>query len=86
MKLRIIDCKKFTDKNSAHEEIMQAMEFPGYYGKNLDALWDMLTEITDDTLILLVNSSYAAEDTENIIHLFREAEEENPRLRIAFTM
>ncbi len=82
MKNYFIDFKKFTDLPSAHEEIASAMNFPSYYGKNLDALWDMLTQITDDTLIILCHTGYADISTLPITGLFLEAADENGKIKL----
>lgn len=80
MKLAIIDCMNFSDIISAHEEIASSMHFPSFYGKNLDALWDMLTEITNETLIILCHTGEADISTLPIIGLFLEAADENERI------
>lgn len=82
MKTYIIDCRKFTDKPSAHEEIATSMKLPPYYGRNLDALWDILTEITADTLIILAHTGYADMLTLPIIALFHEAGDESDALTV----
>lgn len=40
----ILDFKKFESREDFHREMKDTFEFPEYYGKNLDALWDLLTE------------------------------------------
>ncbi len=82
MKLIVIDCLNFTDKLSAHSEIASSMHLPEYYGRNLDALWDMLTQITGETTIILSHSDKADAATMPIIELFREAAEENKRIEL----
>ena len=36
----------------AHADLAQALNFPDYYGHNLDALHDCLTELTDTQLVI----------------------------------
>ena len=43
MKRIILDGSLMTDREAAHGHIAAAMGFPQWYGKNLDALWDMLS-------------------------------------------
>ena len=38
-----LDGAKMTSRAAAHEHIAAEMAFPEWYGKNLDALWDILT-------------------------------------------
>ena len=57
---------------SGHDYLMEALDLPDYYGKNLDALYDCLTEIECE--IELVN---AGEVDEDIIETFNDAAAEN---------
>ena len=54
MKEYIIDCAMMTDRAAAHEYLAKVLEFPEYYGKNLDALCDCLSEM-DDCRVTLLN-------------------------------
>ena len=40
----ILDGAKMTDRAAAHEYMAEMMAFPEWYGNNLDALWDLLSE------------------------------------------
>ena len=40
-------------KSEGHDYLKEALNFPDYYGKNLDALYDCLTEIGVETKIKL---------------------------------
>jgi RNAse (barnase) inhibitor barstar len=45
-----IDCVRWTTKEHIHEDLKQHLDFPDYYGKNLDAFNDCLYSIDiDDT-------------------------------------
>lgn len=35
---------EMTDRQRTHEYLAEQLQFPDYYGKNLDALYDLLTE------------------------------------------
>lgn len=52
----ILDGEKMTEKATAHEHIAEAMAFPEWYGNNLDALWDLLSEGMERE-IELINSA-----------------------------
>lgn len=60
-------------KKEGHDYLMDALNFPEYYGKNLDALYDCLTEISCE--IELINSREVSQD---IIDTFTDAADENP--------
>lgn len=40
-----LDAAKLTDRDTAQDYIAAVFDFPSYYGKNLDALHDCLTEL-----------------------------------------
>lgn len=42
--LVIIDGRNITDKQALHAYLKEQCKFPEYYGNNLDALYDVLTD------------------------------------------
>ena len=46
-----INGREITDKQTLHDYIAQGLLFPEWYGGNLDALNDCLTEIGEETVI-----------------------------------
>ena len=59
-------------KKNGHDYLMEALKLPKYYGKNLDALYDCLCEMSGE--IILINSSDVDDD---IISTFVDANKEN---------
>ncbi len=47
---------KMKDKESAHAYLAKELGFPEYYGSNLDALFDCLTEFCGDAFIIIEGS------------------------------
>ena len=45
MKQVILDGNILTDAAQVHDYLKEMLEFPEYYGKNLDALHDCLTDL-----------------------------------------
>ena len=63
-------------KEDGHDYLMEALNFPDYYGKNLDALYDCLCAIECE--IELINSDEVDKD---ILDTFVDAAEENDFLK-----
>ena len=56
--LVVIDGSKIADKATLHAFLKEQCKFPEYYGNNLDALYDVLTDRSEPLEIRL---EYAAE-------------------------
>ena len=84
MKKVILDCEKLLQRKQAHLYLAEVLDFPDYYGKNLDALYDCLTEIGECTIvleredILRESEGYGAK----VLKVFREAAHTNPALKL----
>jgi RNAse (barnase) inhibitor barstar len=63
-------------KKEGHDYLMEALDLPDYYGKNLDALYDCLTEMEGE--IDLINADQVDED---ILETFKDAANENDFLK-----
>ena len=68
-------------KKDGHDYLKRALDFPDYYGKNLDALYDCLCEIGVETEIILINSSEVSKD---LIDTFIDASAENELLSFKY--
>ena len=55
MKTYTIDCSLLDDGRQLHQTLAETMEFPSWYGANLDALFDCLTSLTEHTQLTLAN-------------------------------
>ena len=55
-----VDCATWVSDKALHESLKGALSFPDYYGKNFDALNDVVTdiEVPDDGGVALVLTSY----------------------------
>lgn len=65
---------------AAHAYLATQFDFPSYYGHNLDALWDMLTEISEPTEITFDGPDDP--QSQELEQLFRQAAQVNPHLHI----
>lgn len=48
----IIDCSTILTKEDLHRMFREALSFPDWYGNNLDAIYDCLTDCTGKVRIL----------------------------------
>ena len=72
MKIVRINGRDFETEEEVHAYLSEELGFPSYYGKNLSALYACLTELSDDTRIILDISE--TEEDEMIDYLQRMAE------------
>lgn len=54
MQMLIIDLSDVSDRESLHARLQEALDFPLWYGGNLDALYDVLTDRSDPACILII--------------------------------
>ncbi len=82
MKKIILDFDNVTSVREAHDYIASKMNFPDYYGKNLDALYDSLTEIGNEVYVKIINCDLLDEVENSIVNVFWDAEIENDMLYV----
>ena len=76
----IIQGAEMLTRESAHAELARALDFPEYYGANLDALWDLASttsadaELADGAVMLNHLGVYGCK----LLQTLFEAAEENP--------
>ena len=82
----ILEGKAMTDRPAAHSHLVERLELPTWYGRNLDALYDVLTEIGTDTELILEDPAAVVENLgkygEALLSTMQEAAEANPHLII----
>jgi len=76
MKRAVLDFSGCQYLNELHERIQVALEFPDYYGKNLDAFWDCINRDCDIDFVTIVGSSTVAKELQptmqEILAMFEE--------------
>ena len=83
-----IDVSGIVDRPGFHDLMTEALVLPSWYGRNLDALYDCLTEIAEETTIAFTGweqlqdhmSLYAA-CAEKVLNI---AAQNNPRLTVSY--
>ena len=77
----ILNGALLTEREVAHDEIVRALPLPDYYGRNLDALWDVVSCMEGE--IQVKNAAAICGYGEKILSLLQEAADENSRLTLS---
>lgn len=79
-----LDCTRMTDPDSVHDLFARALEFPADYGRNLDALYNMLS--TCSALELTLTNASAIGKMfrygDNLLLAIQDATKANPELTV----
>ncbi len=92
MKKVLLDLSIPESKKGVHEYIAREMGFPEYYGKNLDALYDELTSVTEPVAIGFFMPVPEFDDIDfdlmlyldKVKEVFKDAETVNPEIAVIF--
>ena len=87
MRKIVLDLSGAQSRGQMHELLAESFSFPDWYGRNLDALYDCLTDIFEDTCAGIYGMPEDEELKEYGLRIRRtceEAEEENPHLCFFF--
>ncbi|MGE5329128.1 MAG: barstar family protein [Deltaproteobacteria bacterium] len=81
MKRVILKGSQITSKKALHNILKAELELPDYYGENLDALWDVLSEEIEDPLVIIwqdfhISKEFLGDYAEKVIKLFEDAKNE----------
>lgn len=85
MKTIKLDVTNISTVKALHVYLAYALDLPSYYGKNLDALHDVLGEIGEQTCIVLAGEPASEEMAAYLPRLARvleDAAQENPALHL----
>lgn len=82
----VLDAKRFKGRSRAHAYLKEALRLPDYYGKNLDALYDCLGDIGEETVIVvpevIQKKEYLGDYGKTMLRVFKDAAEENEALTV----
>lgn len=80
--LKTLEGKEIKSEMDFHVAIAGALDFPRHYGKNLDALWDVMARDVERPVTLVWRNSEASraalgERFETIVGVLRRAEQQD---------
>lgn len=84
----LIDLSGVTDKDSLHRCLRDALPLPEWYGNNLDALYDSMTEMSVPVTIRFLGSEKAQDRLGDYFEMFRrvlqDVQSDLPGLTVLF--
>jgi len=87
MKKAILDGNVIKDRADLHDALKSSLGLPEWYGRNLDALYDCLTDISEDTTIVIKDADALKKSlgayAEGLLSVLRGAADKNPRITAA---
>lgn len=80
--IKELEGKAIRSEADFHSALALALDFPGHYGRNLDALWDVLTSDVERPVVLVWKDAQASQAAlgdrfEAIIGLMRRVEKQD---------
>lgn len=83
MRKVFINVQKLKEKESAHPYLKKRLKLPEYYGHNLDALFDVLTSLGEETTIYLMQEEVEKESyAGKVVETIWEAAKENGKVKV----
>ncbi|MBQ2618484.1 MAG: barstar family protein [Oscillospiraceae bacterium] len=86
MKTAFLSPKEIHDLPALHAALARQLDFPAWYGANLDALHDLLSAATERTAIVLLGTrGLAAQlgpDLDRLLAVLEDLKRENSRVRV----
>jgi len=83
MKEITINCANIRTREELHNILARELDFPEWYGNNLDALHDCLTSICEETKLTFLHFSALPFPSMGLLNVLRDSEEENDKLEIS---
>lgn len=65
-----------------HSLLIETLHFPDFYGRNLDALYDCLTDVQEDVTFHLTNLHTLGRRGQALQLLLQNAAAQNPHIRL----
>ena len=80
----VLNGLEITTKEELHDRIAQDLNLPDWYGRNLDALYDCLTDLTEDVKITLLSfdvlEQHLGRYAKGLQSMLKDAAAENPHI------
>lgn len=88
MRICVIDGNEMKNRDTLHDALSKKLNFPKWYGRNLDALYDCLTDMSEETEIQFWNvnalESHLGNYAKALVKVAHVAAENNDKIRLEF--
>ena len=82
----ILDGRTIDSRETLHQRLFELLHLPAWYGRNLDALHDCLTELREPVALRVIHAHALRESlggyTSNLGHVLYDCERENEKLTV----
>lgn len=77
-----IDLQSLDTNDKIHDFFEEVLDLPEHYGRNLDALFDVLTSITEEIMFVCLMGEELPGCANRMLMVLEDAAEENHNIRI----
>lgn len=80
----LLDCRLMASRAEVHDQLVERLGLPSWYGRNLDALYDCLAETSNLQIVVEHSEALAALGGygDLLLNVLTEAAEANPSLEV----
>ncbi len=78
----LINCSEIRSMAEIHDVLARELNFPQWYGRNLDALHDCLTSLCEETKITFLHFPALPFRTVGLLNVLHDSENENEKLEV----
>ena len=82
----LLDGNAILNREMLHDTLASGLCLPSWYGRNLDALYDCLTDVREETVVILRDRTALEEHLGgygcSFLRLLEEVSRENPHIRL----
>lgn len=79
-----INCCNVSDGKQLHQKLARLLNFPDWYGYNLDALFDCITELPVPTCLFLSSWDHTSPWASGFEAVLTDAQESCPELTVVY--
>ena len=78
----VLDSGSVGNRETLHRVLAAGLQFPDWYGGNLDALFDCLTDVTEEVAITLRGLDDLTPYARRVVKVLQAAAKENPHIHL----